>query len=100
MELETAAEGYEKFLGILKTFRLEERPIPLCVEEEATLDKELGEPVLGEKEALTVEPGEKKVLLFDGKTLFNAYFRYHIQVERERNLPLPTLKNLQKAGTK
>lgn len=79
VELETAAEGHEKFLGILKTFRLEERPIPLCVEEEATLDKELGEPVLGEKEALTVEPGEKKVLLFDGKTLFNAYFRYHIQ---------------------
>ena len=79
VELETAAEGHEKFLGILKTFRLEERPIPLCVEEEATLDKELGEPVLGEKEALTVEPEEKKVLLFDGKTLFNAYFRYHIQ---------------------
>ena len=26
-----------------------------------------------------MEPGEKKVLLFDGKTLFNAYFRYHIQ---------------------
>ena len=32
--------SHEKFLGILKTFRLEERPIPLCVEEEATLDKD------------------------------------------------------------
>lgn len=100
VELETAAEGYEKFLGILKTFRLEERPIPLCVEEEATLDKELGEPVLGEKEALTVEPGEKKVLLFDGKTLLTPTSAITYRVERERKSPLPTLKNLQKAGTK
>ena len=77
--LEPVKTGFEMFFGILKTFRMEERPIPLMYECPATLTKELGESILKEAEYITVEPGQKRTLLFDGEELFNAYFRYHIE---------------------
>lgn len=79
VKLEPVGEGFEMQFGILKTFRMEERPIPLCFEEPVTLKKELGELVFGAGEYLVVEPGEEKTILFDGEVLFNAYFRYLIE---------------------
>ena len=66
VELETAAEGHEKFLGILKTFRLEERPTRCALKPVVTLDKELGEPVLGERSS-DGGAGEKRCFFLTGK---------------------------------
>lgn len=77
--LEEVKTGFEMMFGILKTFRMEERPIPLLYEKEGTLEKELGEPVFGKKEKIVVQPGKKAEILFDGSAVFNAYFRYQIE---------------------
>lgn len=77
--LELVGSGFERMFGILKTFMMEQRPIPLMYERPASLRKELGEPVFGNQSVITVEPGRKVTLLFDGEGLFNAYFRYHFE---------------------
>ena len=38
-----------------------------------------GESVMREAAYVTVWPGERRTLLFDGEGLFNAYFRYQIE---------------------
>ena len=77
--LEPVGSGFEMMFGILKTFMMEERPIPLLVEVPGTLTRELGEPVMKEAESVTVRPGQSLTLWFDGETLFNAYFRYRME---------------------
>ncbi len=77
--LEEVKTGFEMMFGILKTFRMEERPIPLLYETEGMLEKELGTPVFGDEEKIEVQPGEHCELLFDGDAVFNAYFRYQIE---------------------
>ena len=44
--LEPVKCGFEMMFGILKTFMMEERPIPLLYERPAVLEKELGESVM------------------------------------------------------
>ena len=77
--LEPVKCGFEMMFGILKTFMMEERPIPLLYERPAVLEKELGESVMREAAYVTVRPGERRTLLFDGEGLFNAFFRYQIE---------------------
>lgn len=77
-KLEQAAPGMEELYGLQKTFVLEERPIPLLYETPGVLSRELGAPVLDEKESVEIGPNEHKTLLFDGGTLFNGYFQYPI----------------------
>ena len=71
--------GFEMMFGILKNFVMEERPIPLAYEREEVLHKEIGTPVMGDEDFITVDPGECRKLLFDGETLFNAFPRYRIE---------------------
>lgn len=77
-KLETAAPGPEALYGLQKTFALEERPIPLLYEIPGTLSRELGNSVFGEHESAVIGPHEHRRLLFEGDTLFNGYFQYHI----------------------
>lgn len=85
-KLESVKSGFEKLFGILKTFMMEERPIPLLYEHPATLHKELGEAVLKDGEFVTVEPGQHCRLLFDGESVFNAFFRYRIVGGRDAEI--------------
>lgn len=84
--LEQVKSGFEMMFGILKTFMMEERPIPLLYERPSVLVKELGEIILGDAERVIVEPGKRLTLLFDGQGLFNAYFRYRIEGGRGAKL--------------
>lgn len=85
-KLELVKSGFEMCFGILKTFMMEERPIPLAYERQGSLRKELGGPVLGEADFVTVEPGTRCKLLFDGESLFNAYMRYRIEGGRDARI--------------
>lgn len=81
--LEAVKVGAEMEFGILKTFVMEERPIPLLYECPDSLRRELGKPVLGEADYITVEAGQNIRLLFDGETLFNAYMCYRMDGGRD-----------------
>ncbi len=82
-KLEAVKSGFEMMFGILKTYMMEERPIPLLYECPDFLQKELGEPVMADADYITVRPGQQCRLLFDGETLFNAYMRYRIEGGRD-----------------
>lgn len=77
-KLEAVSPGMEGLYGLQKTFVLEERPIPLLYETPGTLSREMGTSVFGEKESVDVGAHEYRRFLFEGDTLFNGYFRYHI----------------------
>ena len=77
--IEPVAEGLMQCFGILQTFRMNERPIPLAFEEPITVSTELGEPVLGTADKLVVPAGEKRTLLFDLGVHTNAYPQYRIE---------------------
>lgn len=84
--LEEVKAGFEMMFGVLKTFMMEERPIPLLYECPDTLYEELGEAVMKDDNFVEVEPGQSCVLLFNGETLFNAYPRYRIEGGRDAKI--------------
>lgn len=84
--LEPVKCGFEMLFGILKTFMMEKRPIPLLYERPDTLQKELGEGVMKDADFVTVEPGQRCSLLFDGETLFNAFCRYETEGGRDAEI--------------
>ena len=77
-KLEQAAPGMESLYGLQKTLALEERPIPLLYETPGELSGELGRPVMGGAESVTIGPNEHQTILFAGDTLLNGYFRYQM----------------------
>lgn len=84
--LDMVRSGFEMHFGILKTFMMEERPIPLLYEHPDTLKRELGEAVMKDQDLITVEPGQCCRLLFDGENLFNAFPRYRIEGGRDAEI--------------
>lgn len=82
-KLDMVKSGFEMQFGILKTFMMEERPIPLLYERPDTLSKELGEAVMGDEDCVTVAPGQSCRLLFDAGGLTNAYMRYETEGGRD-----------------
>ena len=52
----------------------------------ASLEKELGEAVMGDSDYVTVEPGQRCRLLFDAGTVTNAYMRYETEGGRDAEL--------------
>ena len=78
-KIELVKSGFEMHFGVLKTFMMEERPIPLMYECPNMLRRELGKPVMGMSDFIVVKPGERCKLLFDGVNLFNAFMRYRIE---------------------
>lgn len=85
-ELEQVKSGFEMLFGILKTFMMEERPIPLLYERPDTLQKELGEAVMKDADFVTVEPGQHCRLLFDGGHVSNAFWRYALEGGRDAEI--------------
>lgn len=84
--LDLVKSGFEMHFGILKTFMMEERPIPLLYERPDTLQKELGEAVMGDGDYVAVEPGQSCRLLFDAGTLTNAFMRYELDGGKDAEL--------------
>lgn len=84
--LDAVKSGFEMQFGILKTFMMEERPIPLLYECPDCLRRELGKPVMKEADFVTVEPRQSCRLLFDAETLFNAFMRYRIEGGRDAKI--------------
>ena len=85
-KLDMVKSGFEMQFGILKTFMMEERPIPLLYERPDTLEKELGEAVMGDRDYVTVEPGQRCRLLFDAGAVTNAYMRYETEGGKDAEL--------------
>jgi len=85
-KVDRVKNGFEMQFGILKTFMMEERPTPLLYECPDTLEKELGEAVMGDSDYVTVEPGQRCRLLFDAGTVTNAYMRYETEGGRDAEL--------------
>ncbi len=78
ISLEPVLPGAEQQYGILKKFPLEARPIPLLNEIPCTLTRELGGPVFGGRESITVEPHRSVRLLLDAEGQCNGYMRYRM----------------------
>src|SRR5699024_7821397 len=55
---------FEKNVGLYLDFHMKERPIPLLMEEPCVLTGELGEPVFGQQDQITVRAHGKQTLLF------------------------------------
>lgn len=68
---------FEKKVGLYLDYPMKKRPIPLLLEEPRILKKELGIPVFGEKDEITIQPFEKQTLLFAVDVLSNTYPRYY-----------------------
>ena len=67
---------FEKNVGLYLDFHMKERPIPLLMEEPCVLTGELGEPVFGQQDQITVRAHGKQTLLFAVDVLRNTYPSY------------------------
>lgn len=77
-EIETVEWGaFEKGVGFFLDFCVKKRPIPLLLEKPKILKNELGTPVFGKADEITVEPHRKQRLLFALDVLSNTYPRYY-----------------------
>lgn len=68
---------FEKSVGLYLKYPMRQRPIPLLMEEEYTLDRELGESHYGTDDRIVIEPQRTKKLLFGLDVLQNTYPSYH-----------------------
>lgn len=70
---------FEKGVGLYLNYNMKERPIPLLLEEEQVLEREVGEGVFGSEEKIILQPYTTRKIMFGLAALENTYPIYQFE---------------------